>query len=112
MHTLIVGSCEEADVDYQHSELAARRDFATGKPSHGRSTMLIIYAVTSGFVAFIAGAIVSLVVSPPLRLAVWSATTAASSVTAGIVSESRIISACRPFGHRVLRCLARLSLIS
>jgi hypothetical protein len=102
------GGSEEADVNREHLELTPR-NFSANKPFHCQLAMLILYATVSGFLAFVSGAIVSLMAPASVRLAVWSSTTAALSVSAGIFCESRPVTACRLLGHRVLRRLARLS---
>jgi hypothetical protein len=98
-------------LDHQHSEIAAPHLDANG-PLHYSRLMLVIYSTASGFVAFVAGAVVSLVASTTNRLTIWTVTTVTLSVAAGIARESRLIIGFRHFGYHLLRRLLQLSTIS
>lgn len=67
-----------------------------------RWVSLIIYSMASGIVSFSAGAMASLLVPLPNRLAVWTATTFAISVTAGVIRDSQMFAMCCLWGRRLL----------
>jgi len=99
---------EESDVNRQRAEVMAPQLHADSSDRDPWAS-LISYSIASGTVALTVGAIVSLVVAESDRFVLWAATTAAMAVAAGIIRESRVITACRLACHRLLRRLAQLS---
>jgi len=100
------------DVGHEHAPNADARWPVEGRlqASQGRRGLaLIVYSVTSGAVAFVMGAIISLAAQGSERLTLWAAATGAAAVAAGIARESRFLSSCRLACGRLLRRLAKLS---
>jgi hypothetical protein len=75
----------------------------------GQGLALVVYSVISGTIAFVLGGLLSLAAQGSHRLALWSASTGVVAVTAGIVHESRLLTACRLACGRCLRRLAKPS---
>lgn len=102
-------------MDRQHSRITASRLHAARllQPRRNRRWLvLIVYAVASGTVAVVVGAVVSLAAPGTHRLALWAAATGATAAAAGVARESRLIATCRLACGRLLRRLARPSATS
>ena len=100
------------DVDHEHAPNGEVRCRVGANPSLSsdlRILPLITYSVASGVVAVVLGAMISLTMQGSQRLMLWAAATGTASVIAGIVRESRLLSACRLAFGRFLRRLAKLS---
>lgn len=70
---------------------------------------LIFYALGSGVVAVVVGAVVSIAGHGTQRLELWVAATSATATAAGIAHDSRLMASCRLACSRLIRRLAKLS---